>query len=198
MSRSTDNGKSESDFVREMIGDAEVSADELAAITQSLPPVPPSNELFSRIEATAQSEGRFHRFTDHVADLADVDGERARDLLDGLDAPDSWEAGPIPGMRLYHIDGGPRVANAIAGFVRLEGATEFPEHRHLGDERVLVIQGRFVDTASGQEAGPGDVVELPGGSTHGFRVLDGPDLVYLAIVQEGLEMLGQKFGPSDL
>ena len=56
----------------------------------------------------------------------------------------------------------------------------FPAHRHRGDERVLLLEGGYVDD-SGTEYGPGDLHEMPKGSSHGFRVLPDEPCVAAAV-----------------
>lgn len=98
----------------------------------------------------------------------------------------------MPGMALYHVEGGPAVERAVTGFIRLESAQSFPPHTHLGDESVMVLQGYYVDDVSGHEYGPGDIVRLPAGSAHSFTVLaKSTGLLYLAVVQEGLQIGNQ-------
>lgn len=140
------------------------------------------------ILASARTEGRHERFARDVARLLDVDEGRARELLDGIDRSESWVAGPLPDVSLYHLEGGPQVADAITGFVRLPQNAIFPEHRHLGDEAVLVVQGSFVDGVSGAIHRPGDVVHMPAGSAHDFRARPGPALVYLVVVRDGVQI----------
>ena len=78
---------------------------------------------------------------------------------------------------------------AITGFIRLDSGLVFPPHKHLGEERVLVLQGYYVDQVTGVEYGPGDVVELPANSEHSFEVLaESTGLLYLAVVQEGVQI----------
>lgn len=158
-------------------------------------PVTPSPSLFLRIAQATQTEPRFERFADGVASLLDVAREQALTLLRRLDDDAAWEQGFFPGMTLLHAVGGPAVSEAITGFVRLAQGTVFPQHEHLGLERVLVLQGRCRD---GDDVfGPGDYVEMAAGSSHSFRVSPGPDLLYLAVVQRGLRVGDTLIGPRD-
>ena len=47
----------------------------------------------------------------------------------------------LPGMDLFHIQGGPAVADAVNGFVRLAAGLHFPPHTHVGNEKVFVLEG---------------------------------------------------------
>jgi putative transcriptional regulator len=157
--------------------------------------VAPSPRLFERIAATTQTQPRFERFADDVAALLDVPRERALTLLQRLDDGAAWEHGFFPGMVLQHAVGGPAVSNAITGFVRLAEGAVFPEHEHLGDEQVLVLQGRCQDGDA--IYGPGDRVAMATGSAHSFSVCPGPDLMYLAVVHQGLRVGQMVIGPED-
>ncbi len=139
----------------------------------------------------APLHGRLHRFAAQLAELMDVTEAQGRALLDGLDADDAYEPGPFPGMdiMLRHIDGGQAVANAITGFVRVAPGLTFPEHEHLGVEQVLILQGHMRDEVTGEVAGPGEVVMRTAQTSHAISALPGgTDLVYLAVVQEGVRI----------
>jgi quercetin dioxygenase-like cupin family protein len=143
--------------------------------------------------------GRLHRFAEPLAQLMDVDLARARALLDHIDAPGAFEAGPFPGLdiTLCHVEGGPAVANAITGFVRVAPGLSFPEHEHLGEEHVLVLQGRLVERGTGLESGPGDIVTRAAGTSHELSALPGgTDLLYLAVVQTGVKIGDAVMGPG--
>lgn len=185
------------DFLREAIDLSPDALETLSVLAIALGDgSPPPAGARERVLGAAVHAGRFDDLAGRVAALMDVTTDRARAMLDGIDERASWGPSPLPDVGLYDVSGGPSVANAITGFIRIPGGREFPPHTHLGDEVVLVVQGHFVD-ADGREYGPGDEIPKPAGSTHTFRVKPGPDLVYLAIVHEGLEILGQVFRPGD-
>ena len=147
----------------------------------------------------APLRGRLYRFAEPLAELMDVDGATALQLLDGLDEPEPFEPGPFPELdiALRHITGGPRVQNAITGFVRVAPGTTFPHHEHLGDEHVLVLQGHCVESGTGAIAGPGEVLTRPGGSAHEISALPGAtDLLYLAVVHTGVKIGDAIMGPD--
>jgi quercetin dioxygenase-like cupin family protein len=184
-------------FLRELSEDDPEALEDALALGEELEPATPPAELRERILSDATHEGRLHRFADRVAALLDVSTDRAREMLDGIDRADSWESAPLPGIGLYHLDGGPAVQNAITGFIRVEAGGFFPPHRHLGPEVVLVLQGHYVDEADGTEVGPGEEVSKQAETEHGLRAKPGPDLLYLAVVQDGIEMGGRILRPGD-
>lgn len=176
---------------------AEVEAEDVDALVSATAPegAPPPADLRARLLADARHEGRFARFVPSVASLLDVDDATAQRLLDGIAVPENWYDSPIEPIRLYDLEGGPKVQNAIRGFVRMPAGSSFPKHEHLGTEHVLVVQGSFVDS-SGEVHHPGDVVRMEGGTSHGFEVRPGPDLVYMFVGENGVRIGDVVFGPD--
>lgn len=173
----------------------EFEAPELDALAVALAPVPPSGELRARVLGSVAATSRFDDFAARVAGLLDLAVGAARSLLARIDDATAWEPGPGPGVSLFHIQGGPAVASAIAGFVRVDADGEFPHHEHLGDELVFVIQGAFHDGQ--REARRGDVVTMPPDTEHALKVLPGPALVYLAVVHGGVRIGDLVLRPGD-
>ncbi len=113
-----------------------------------------------------------------------------RDLLSSLSDAARWEPGPLPGSSLFHLDGGPRIATADAGFVRLPAGLEFPVHRHLGSERVLLLEGSYRDS-DGKHWGPGRCArnarrQLP--RVHGGQRTR--SLLIATVLEAGIEIAG--------
>ena len=173
-------------FVTELLMEG-VSTDQIASVASLLPPVAPPADLRGRLMA-ATTTGRLHRFAEQVAALLDVGADTARQLLDQLDDASAWEAGPGEGISLVHVAGGPKVADAITGFVRIARGGQFPEHSHHGEEQVLIVQGRCRDSSDGLVRRPGEVVTANVETTHHIDVLPGPALIYLAVVRDGLRI----------
>jgi hypothetical protein len=178
----------------ELFGPADMASG-LEALCERLRPTPPRPDLWTRIDAATPLEGRFRRFIPQVSHLLDLSDEDALRCLDQAASAASYAPGFFPGMSLLHVRGGAAVANAITGFVRVAGGLAFPRHRHLGQESVLIVQGRLLD--DGRVCEPADVVVMPAGSAHAFSVLPGPDLLYLAVVERGLEIDGMVLTPDD-
>jgi anti-sigma factor ChrR (cupin superfamily) len=164
-------------------------AEALSALAVALPPVTPSPGLRDRLMASARGPARFAPFIDRLARLIDHAAGRAQALLASLGDPAVWQSALAPNIRLVHFDGGPAVAAADAGFVRLDAGTPFPEHRHIGEERVLVLQGCYHDS-SGAVVRAGDEVTMPAGSRHEFVAGPDEDLIYAVVVFGGIEIDG--------
>jgi len=190
------DGDERDPFLRELAEAGVEESDAMDALVDGLEPAPLPSALRARILASVKAESRFLSFADQVAALVDVAVDRAKELLLGIDAEESWGDSIVPAMRLYNFDGGPSVANAITGFVRMPPGSAFPHHVHVGQETVLVLQGQFRED-NGDVVGPSEKKVSDAGSAHSFEVLDGPELIYLVVVQEGVELGGETIGPED-
>jgi quercetin dioxygenase-like cupin family protein len=155
----------------------------------ALPTPPAPRDLRARVLAEVARQSRFEALAGRVAGMLDVPRDRARELLEWVDDAARWVAGPSPSL-IMHLKGGPRAAHANCGFVKLAAGASFPLHRHLGDEHVLVLQGGFEDS-DGATLHRGDEAFKPAGSEHRFTALPGVDLVYLVVLEEGIDL------PSD-
>jgi hypothetical protein len=166
----------------------ELDGEALAALALSLPPEPPPPGLRERVLAALPQASRFDALVDRVAGMIDLGADAVRGLLAKIDDPAGWEDGPPP-ARLYHLPYGPALAGVDVGFVRVPAGAAFPRHRHLGEERVLVLQGGYVDS-DGTVVRRGDVDPKPAGSEHAFTALPGTDLVYLVVLRAGVDIDG--------
>ena len=147
------------------------------------PMLTPSPRLKLRLlEAIARPR---YAFLDRVARMLDVARDQARSVLDLVDDATRWESGG-PGCWLIHLTGGPSLNDAVVGLVKVEAGVRFPRHVHVGDESVLVLQGGIRDDA-GRISLAGDLVTMPASTEHEFEALPGEDLLYLAVVQEGVD-----------
>lgn len=171
-------------------------AEAISDLAATLPPLKPSLDLKARIMDNIEPVGRFRRFVDSTAELIDVSKTRALELLEQIDEASNWEPGPTPAVSLFHIEGGPETAGAIVGFIRIEPGEPFPEHEHHGTERVLVLQGAIRDS-SGERFLPGDVCVMDEGTEHHLVAEEGPPLIYLVVVDEGVTIGDQFIGPDD-
>ena len=118
-------------------------------------------------------------------------------MLDAL-WTDPWGPAPlVPHIATRWVEGGPRAQNAIRGFLRVPAGEAFPEHEHLGDEEMVILQG-FAVVDDGRVYGPGETIVMKTGSSHGFTALPGAaDLVYFAVVHEGVRAFGQEVRHTD-
>jgi anti-sigma factor ChrR (cupin superfamily) len=167
------------------------AADAFAAIGLSIPPEAPAARAKERLLASVRTVGRFERFAAQVAALLDVGVAKAKEFLARVDDPAAWEEMPLPGVFHFDLEGGPAVADAVAGFVRIQPGQVFPEHGHLGEEAALALQGTCVED-NGRVTRAGDLVRMQPGQQHALTALPGPDFIYLAVVQRGITMFGME------
>ena len=172
------------------------SAEALAAVALSAPPVQPVPSMRDRLLASVAVTSRFAAFADQVASLLDVTVEKSRELLARVDDASAWTQTPLEGVSSYDLDGGPAVADALVGFVKVQPGHVFPEHEHVGDEVALIIQGASIE-ASGRVARRGDLVRMGRGSAHELKALPGPAFIYLGIAQQGFMMFGMHIKKGD-
>jgi len=166
------------------------AADLLAAVSGADVSAPkPPGSLRERILGSTANGGRFARFAAATARLLDLPLAEADQLLDGLDRPESFQPGPVAGAVIYPAKTGSRLPEGtFAGFIRMPAGVAFPKHRHAGGERVLIIRGSCIDPESREVLRAGDEATQAAGSTHSFVVQPGPDLVYLALVVDGIDL----------
>jgi quercetin dioxygenase-like cupin family protein len=168
----------EADEIRETFG----------LLGASLTPIPPPAALKTRLLESVQAE-RFVPFAVPLTRYFDLAVERVRELLKWMNDPKTeWEMGPLPGIALLHFSGGPKVATADVGFVRLPRGLHFPWHRHTGYEVNFILQGTIRDH-DGRLYGPGEVVEKASGTEHEFFVGEEEDLLIGVVLEQGFEIV---------
>jgi quercetin dioxygenase-like cupin family protein len=148
----------------------------------------PSPALRSRVLASIDPATPLAGFALRLATFFDLSSERAVELLGvARGGAGDWEAAFVPGVRLHHLAGGPRVEGADCGLVELAPGTWFPAHLHRGDEWSFILAG------SGEEEGgerwePGDLVHRPPGTRHAFRSVGSSPLVFAVVLHGGIEL----------
>lgn len=175
---------------------AELAAyrDASGALAAATPPVAPPPDVLHRLLASVGS-GRFERFAERCTTLFDVTLDRARELLGLIERPASWLP-QIPGISLVHFDGGPRMAAADCGFIRMAPGAMFPPHRHLGEETVTVLAGRIHDVVNDRMLGPGDDYVQREGSQHYLVCIGTEDCIYASRAVGGIDLgNGQRAQP---
>lgn len=145
-------------------------------------PITPPPKLRERLLDECRGRHRFEPFVDRVAALFDLASDRIRAIFELFDTQAGWTP-MYPGAAFYDLEGGPALGDATAGLVRIAAGLPFPRHQHIGEERVMVLQGAFVDD-SGKRVEPGQLVIMPDGSEHAFRVVSEQELLYVVVVGE--------------
>jgi quercetin dioxygenase-like cupin family protein len=162
------------------------------------PPKAPPQLLRERLLATvARPRLRYAPLFGKLTELFDLDDADLAALFERAATAEGWTNSRIPGARLMHLQGGPRVAVADNGLVRLAAGTRFPTHRHLGLERVLVLDGGYRDEQDGRLYLPGDWHEMQPGTSHAYTALTERELLFAVSVVAGVEVEGYgKLSPS--
>lgn len=186
---------------RAVVGDAAVAAEldtyqqTTAALGAAIEPVTPPPEVKHRLLASIGA-GRFEAFSGRMAKLFDVTLDRARELLGLIERPASWIPQIIPGISLVHFEGGPSVAGADCGFVRIVVGGVFPPHTHLGEEVVTILCGQLHDPTNDRVLRPGDDYVQTQGTTHYLVCIGTEDCVYASRALDGIEIGGQRARPT--
>lgn len=170
--------------------DDEFVPEVLDALTLGLPGVgTPSTDLRQRLLQRAGGPDRFLPFLDRMMELFDLPESGAQAQLAFIDQPDAWED-MLPGIRYRDFEGGPAVGEAHGGLVRLAPGVSFPRHTHVGEERVLVLQGELEDE-HGHRYRAGDLIVSADQSSHELQVVSNNEVVYAALV------IALQFGDDD-
>lgn len=156
-----------------------------AALTQLPGAAPSARARQALLDATARTH-RFEELVGPFAQACDLDETEAERLLLAIDDPTRWSPGPAPWIHLLHFEGGPKTARCITGIVRVDPGQSFPEHGHLGEEVVLVLQGEA--RSGGRTYRRGDIVTAGPGDEHDVFVVSDIPLLYLAVVAEGIRV----------
>lgn len=140
------------------------------------------------VDRATDSGARLDGFLERTLHFFDLSADRARELLEAAAAPQAtgWSDFSVPGVRLYHFDGGPRVAEADCGLVHLAPGVAFPLHRHIGDEWSLVLSGS-AEESGGARWEPGDLVHRAAGTAHSFRAVGDEAFVFAVVLHGGIE-----------
>jgi quercetin dioxygenase-like cupin family protein len=178
----------------ELVRDAGVSDDaELrAALAQLHPPAKAPPQLLRErlLNAVARPRLRFAPLYGGLSKLFDLGDTELSNLFERADDTAAWVTSQIPDTRLLHLQGGPRVAHADNGLVRIAAGARFPQHRHLGTERVLVLDGGYRDEPSGRLYLAGDWHEMAAGTEHAYTALSERELLLAVSVVSGVDIAG--------
>lgn len=181
------------DAFEEALGLASNEAELVTALCEVLTPRAPGGALRNRLMASAASPAlRWAPLFGKLGALFDLDDAALSEMAERAARPSEWQAGPLPAVSLLHLRGGPAIASADAGLVRVEAGLQFPEHRHLGEERTLILEGEARES-SGRLHKPGDSLSMPAGSSHSFEVVSTKPLIYALVLYGGVEIGGVKF-----
>jgi hypothetical protein len=143
-------------------------------------------ELRARVLASVATTTRFRpELIYGVARLLGVDEAYASAVLASIDDPVGWHGSFVPGVQVKEVGGGAASENALTWLVRVATGGKYLEHRHVGQERGLVLQGRLQDNA-GRLYRVGDFLEMDAGSSHELHVKSRESAITLIVAHGGL------------
>jgi len=177
----------------ELMGEAGESNARLVDALNALcpPPKAPPQLLRERLLATAvRPRLRFAPLFGALSELFELGDSDLAGIFERAADERAWIKSPVPGAQLLHFSAGPRAAGADNGLLRLRAGARFPTHRHLGAERVLVLDGGYRDEQSGQIYRAGDVHEMPEGSSHAYTALPERELLFAVSLVGGVDVEG--------
>jgi quercetin dioxygenase-like cupin family protein len=157
------------EFVREALEEGALDG---AARVQRLPELlspisPPASSLSRLLEAVADPPLRYAPFYARLGSLWDLPEARVVDVLERARDERAWRRAPLPGLKLFRVEGG--APDATCYLAHFAAGLRFPEHRHRGQESVLLLEGSYTDRG-GRVFRSGDVHEMAPGSAHGFVI----------------------------
>jgi hypothetical protein len=126
---------------------------------------------------------RYAPFFKRAAELFDLSEDEVIVELTRLQNPREWKWSGLPGVSKLVVRGGPAVGSGNAALFRMNPGRHFPRHRHLGEERVLVLEGSYEDS-NGTVHRAGELREWPAGTEHYLEVA-GTSRCILACVAGG-------------
>lgn len=171
--------------------EAITAGESLELLTESLSPTsaassPPEP---AQVLTSLHRYERFARFESHVAEILGVTNVQAAAALSQIDDERAWRV-LAPGISLLQLTAAEDRGYAVSAFLRVEAGTVFPRHEHLGEELTYVLQGAFVDDATGRRFGPGEPARMDAGTQHAFTVpAEGPHLVGLVTLRSGFKLV---------
>lgn len=146
----------------------------------TLAPVAPAPD--SRVRLLAAVAGPLTRHAARVAGMFARPVPELDVLLAQVHAGAAAWTPMLPGIEIHPVLSAP---GRDCGLIRVAPGARFPYHRHLGEERVLILQGSCSDS-SGQQLGPGDELVHAPGTGHALDIHRGVPLVF-AYVSAGSE-----------
>lgn len=159
----------------------------IAAVGEAPAPVrPPADvraRLLASLEGPERDGGRFDRFAARVAELFELSVEGARGVLAKIDDAGAWRT-LVPGIDCIKVSGSNNPAQPQCAFVRVAPGATFPWHRHLGEERSLVLHGG-AHMSDGRDLRPGDVLVVDEKVEHDF-VVEGDEACIFAVRSNGM------------
>lgn len=146
--------------------------------------------LRERLLSAARRRNPIEQFVSRIALILDISKKSAEHAIERLSDDEAWHATSLPGVELMNVEAGSELEDCMTAFVKIEPGSGFPEHEHLGDELLLLLQGSCVDSERNERLEAGSLHISHQGTSHGSMVRDDEQepLIYLAVVRGGLRI----------
>lgn len=129
---------------------------------------------------------RYAPFFGRLAGLWGISEATVRSELSRARDARSWRRTPLPGLQTFELEA--TRSGARARLLRFAPGSRFPSHRHRGEERLLVLEGAFVD-GTGATTRAGDARTMAPGSEHEL-IITGEGRCVAAVAEQGIEFTG--------
>lgn len=148
-------------------------------------PMAPSMGLKQTLMASLNTKTPFHGYVERFMKYFDLKRSDVEALFNTLvNSPDTlFESSPLPKTYIFYFDGGPSVAHATCGLVKIKAGSIFPAHTHQGKEWMLILQGTAVNN-KGIRHLPGDTVFSDKGSSHSLRISKQEDFIFAVVLEK--------------
>lgn len=157
----------------------------VAALADALPDRAPLPGGRARLLATLSSPTRFQAFFPTLRQWFDLSDEQLCAVIARMDDGAAFVDAPLPGVRYFDFQAGPRALGKEAGVLTLAAGARFPAHVHHGGERSMILEGTLL--LDGRSLHPGDVVEVTAGARHAFAA--GPERrLALLVIHDGISL----------
>ena len=164
--------------------------DILDKLTKAIPPMQPNAEVKQKLMSTISHDSNLQGFANRLSQLFDITENQIAKILEKTKHAPGFPWCPMDGSRIFLLDiaGGPRVSAADCGLVYMEPGTQFPLHRHLGDELALILAGEIQEHA-GDIKYAGDQIFRPQDSEHSFSVISREPAIIAIVLYKGYQFI---------
>ncbi len=163
---------------------------QLESVALKIDSVVPSNKLKQSLFAHLEKSGaeKFSGFIPRLSRFFNLSTERIKEILDSVKDVNLplWDKAMIEGAYLHHFKAGGEISEAHCGLIYLEPGTQITEHEHLGEEKMLVIQGE-VTTSDGKTYLPGEVAISDEGTSHTLKAGKDSVCIFAVIANGGVD-----------
>jgi quercetin dioxygenase-like cupin family protein len=177
----------QADFLAEAgPNDQALLQDGLLALSSLLPPTDGQLRGAERLaRAVSELPLRYAPFYRRLGSLWQISEEQLLRELARARSPQAWTPTWLRGVKTFEIRSSTEARSRLLCF---GAGVRFPKHRHRAPERVLVLEGSYVDS-TGRTVRAGDEQLMAAGSEHQLQVSSDRDCI-AAVCEGGIEFTG--------